>query len=168
MATNSRHHTNRVSSSQLPHKAQKEAIKYIFNCTINHFSLMHYNIFSSFKIKFINVSLYNTGDRTRYTFFFLQPNNFGIQFAFTIICFIYISKLSSSISIAILAISSAFLYIFPNCVTGCVVLVIYALLILFFNKPDFFKRKYYDSHHILLQLSVSSFSPCISPGRLAS
>lgn len=97
--------------------------------------------FLALKIKFINVSLYNTGDRTRYTFFFLQPNNFGIQFAFTIICFIYISKLSSSISIAILAISSAFLYIFPNCVTGCVVLVIYALLILFFNKPDFFKKK---------------------------
>lgn len=101
---------------------------------------MHYNILSSFKIKFINVSLYNTGDRTRYTFFFLQPNNFGIQFAFTIICFIYISKLSSLISIAILAISSAFLYIFPNCVTGCVVLVIYALLILFFDKIDFSKE----------------------------
>ena len=97
--------------------------------------------FLALKIKFINVSLYNTGDRTRYTFFFLQPNNFGIQFAFTIICFIYISKLSSLISIAILAISSAFLYIFPNCVTGCVVLVIYALLILFFDKIDFFKKK---------------------------
>lgn len=124
--------------------------------------------FLALKIKFINVSLYNTGDRTRYTFFFLQPNNFGIQFAFTIICFIYISKLSSPISIAILAISSAFLYIFPNCVTGCVVLVIYALLILFFDKIDFSKRKYYDLHHILLQLSASSFSPYTSPGRPAS
>lgn len=97
--------------------------------------------FLALKINFVNVSLYNTGERTRYTFFFLQPNNFGIQFAFTIICFIYISKLPSSISIAILAISSTFLYIFPNCVTGCIVLVIYALLILFFNRINFLKKK---------------------------
>ena len=97
--------------------------------------------FLALKIGFMSVNLYTTGDRIRYTFFFLQPNNFGIQFAFTIMCFIYASNLSYPISIAILVISSAFLYIFPNCVTGCIILVIYAFLILLFNKIDFLKRK---------------------------
>lgn len=97
--------------------------------------------FLALKIGFISVNLYVTGDRIRYTFFFLQPNNFGIQFAFTIMCFIYVSNLSYPISIAILVISSAFLYIFPNCVTGCIILVIYAFLILSFNKINLLKRK---------------------------
>lgn len=141
MAIDSRHYTNRVSSLRSHHTKHKKKLLNTF-LTVQSIILASCIItyFLALKIKFINVSLYNTGDRTRYTFFFLQPNNFGIQFAFTIICFIYISKLSSPISIAILAISSAFLYIFPNCVTGCVVLVIYALLILFFDKIDFSKE----------------------------
>ena len=97
--------------------------------------------FLSLYFKMLNVNLYTTGNRIRYTFFFLQPNNFGIQFAFTIICFIFISKLPLAASISILLFSSLFLYVFPNCITGCMMLIIYALLILCFNKIDFLKKE---------------------------